>query len=64
MLWPLREQARSHRVLCWLFTGKHYRQLRHQLDSEAMKKLIAALHSPEVKAFILEKYKGAVLPAF
>ena len=33
-------------------------------DSEAMKKLIAALHSPEVKAFILEKYKGAVLPAF
>ena len=33
-------------------------------DSEAMKKLVAALHSPEVKAFILEKYKGAVLPAF
>ncbi|MCJ8207426.1 MetQ/NlpA family ABC transporter substrate-binding protein [Pseudomonas sp. RGM2987] len=33
-------------------------------DSEAMKKLVAALHTPEVKAFILEKYKGAVLPAF
>ncbi|MGF6126127.1 D-methionine transport system substrate-binding protein [Pseudomonas frederiksbergensis] len=33
-------------------------------DSDAMKKLVAALHSPEVKAFILEKYKGAVLPAF
>ncbi|MDR6914743.1 D-methionine transport system substrate-binding protein [Pseudomonas sp. 3296] len=33
-------------------------------DSEAMKKLVAALHSPDVKAFILEKYKGAVLPAF
>jgi D-methionine transport system substrate-binding protein len=33
-------------------------------DSEAMKKLVAALHSPEVKAFILEKYKGAVVPAF
>ena len=33
-------------------------------DSEAMKKLVAALHSPEVKAFILEKYKGSVLPAF
>ncbi|MGZ7458148.1 MetQ/NlpA family ABC transporter substrate-binding protein [Pseudomonas sp. Ma2-10] len=33
-------------------------------DSEAMRKLIAALHSPQVKAFILEKYKGAVLPAF
>ena len=33
-------------------------------DSDAMKKLVAALHSPEVKAFILEKYKGAVVPAF
>ena len=33
-------------------------------DSEDMKKLVAARHSPEVKAFILEKYKGAVLPAF
>ncbi|MCF4997445.1 methionine ABC transporter substrate-binding protein [Pseudomonas syringae] len=33
-------------------------------DSAAMQKLAAALHSPEVKAFILEKYKGAVLPAF
>jgi D-methionine transport system substrate-binding protein len=29
-----------------------------------MKKLVAALHSPEAKTFILEKYKGAVLPAF
>ncbi|POF86929.1 MetQ/NlpA family ABC transporter substrate-binding protein [Pseudomonas putida] len=33
-------------------------------DSDAMKKLVAALHSPEVKAFITEKYKGAVLPVF
>jgi D-methionine transport system substrate-binding protein len=33
-------------------------------DSEDMKKLVAALHSPEVKAFIIEKYKGAVVPAF
>ncbi|NHW98050.1 MULTISPECIES: MetQ/NlpA family ABC transporter substrate-binding protein [Pseudomonas] len=33
-------------------------------DSEAMQKLAAALHSPEVKKFITEKYKGAVLPAF
>jgi len=33
-------------------------------DSDAMKKLVAALHSPEVKAFILEKYKGAIVPAF
>ncbi|HWH88791.1 MAG TPA: MetQ/NlpA family ABC transporter substrate-binding protein [Pseudomonas sp.] len=33
-------------------------------DSDAMKKLATALHSPEVKQFITEKYKGAVLPAF
>ncbi|MHC3825538.1 MULTISPECIES: MetQ/NlpA family ABC transporter substrate-binding protein [Pseudomonas] len=33
-------------------------------DSDAMQKLAAALHSPEVKQFITEKYKGAVLPAF
>ena len=33
-------------------------------DSDAVKKLVAALHTPEVKQFIEEKYKGAVLPAF
>ncbi|MGC5701595.1 MetQ/NlpA family ABC transporter substrate-binding protein [Pseudomonas sp. NFXW11] len=33
-------------------------------DSDAMKKLITALHSPEVKQFINEKYKGAIVPAF
>ncbi|WP_426143797.1 MetQ/NlpA family ABC transporter substrate-binding protein [Pseudomonas sp. DWP3-1-2] len=33
-------------------------------DADAIQKLVAALHSPEVKAFILEKYKGAVVPAF
>lgn len=33
-------------------------------DAPAMQKLAAALHSPELKQFILEKYKGAVLPAF
>ncbi|KFE56527.1 MetQ/NlpA family ABC transporter substrate-binding protein [Pseudomonas syringae] len=33
-------------------------------DSDAIKKLVAALNSPEVKAFITEKYKGAVVPAF
>ncbi|EIK98423.1 NLPA lipoprotein [Pseudomonas sp. M47T1] len=33
-------------------------------DSDAMKKLAAALTSPEVKAFIEKKYNGAVLPAF
>ena len=34
------------------------------LVQEDMKKLVAALHTPEVKAFILEKYKGAIVPAF
>ncbi|MCY1295517.1 D-methionine-binding lipoprotein MetQ [compost metagenome] len=33
-------------------------------DSEALKKLSAALTSPEVKAFIEERYSGAVVPAF
>ncbi|GAB7530504.1 MetQ/NlpA family ABC transporter substrate-binding protein [Pseudomonas sp. 3A(2025)] len=33
-------------------------------DSDAIKKLVGALNSPEVKAFITEKYKGAVVPAF
>lgn len=33
-------------------------------DSPAFKKLAAALNSPEVKQFIAEKYKGAVVPAF
>ena len=33
-------------------------------DSAAMQKLIDALHSEEVKQFINEKYKGAVVPAF
>jgi len=29
-----------------------------------IKKLMEALHSPEIKKFIEEKYKGAVVPAF
>lgn len=33
-------------------------------DSPAVKKLAAALTSPEVKKFIEEKYKGAIVPAF
>ncbi|XXF08672.1 MetQ/NlpA family ABC transporter substrate-binding protein [Pseudomonas sp. D2-3] len=33
-------------------------------DSPAVQKLVKALHSDEVKAFILEKYQGAVVPAF
>lgn len=33
-------------------------------DGEAMQKLVRALHSEAVKRFILEKYQGAVVPAF
>ncbi|VYU00708.1 methionine ABC transporter substrate-binding protein [Clostridium tertium] len=33
-------------------------------DNEAFKKLDEAIHSPEVKKFIEEKYKGAIIPAF
>lgn len=33
-------------------------------DSDAVKKLVAALQTPEVKQFIEDKYKGAVVPAF
>jgi D-methionine transport system substrate-binding protein len=33
-------------------------------SSPAFKKLIAAVNSPEVKKFIEEKYKGAIVPAF
>lgn len=33
-------------------------------DSDAMRKLAAALTSPEAKKFIQTKYKGAVIPAF
>ncbi|MCC6075663.1 MetQ/NlpA family ABC transporter substrate-binding protein [Pseudomonas sp. GCM10022188] len=33
-------------------------------DSAAIQKLAQALHSPEVKQFIADKYKGAVVPAF
>ena len=33
-------------------------------DSDAMKKLAEALRSEDVKNFILEKYEGAVVPAF
>jgi D-methionine transport system substrate-binding protein len=33
-------------------------------DSAPLQKLVAALKTPELKAFILEKYKGAVVPTF
>jgi D-methionine transport system substrate-binding protein len=33
-------------------------------DSPAMKKLAAALRSPESKKFILERFKGSLVPAF
>ena len=39
------------------------RQLR-QLSPADIAKLMNALHTPEVKKFIQEKYKGAVVPAF
>ncbi|MHA6198186.1 MetQ/NlpA family ABC transporter substrate-binding protein [Pseudomonas wadenswilerensis] len=33
-------------------------------DADAIKKLVGALHSKEVKEFIQSKYQGAVIPAF
>jgi D-methionine transport system substrate-binding protein len=33
-------------------------------DKPAVQKLVKALHTPELKQFILDKYKGAVVPAF
>ena len=33
-------------------------------DSDAMQKLAAALNSEAVREFIMEKYEGAVVPAF
>ena len=33
-------------------------------DSPAIRKLAAALNSPEVKQFLADKYQGAVVPAF
>lgn len=33
-------------------------------ESDAIKKLAAALNSPEAKAFIEEQYKGSIIPAF
>lgn len=33
-------------------------------NSDAVKKLVAALQTPDVRAFIEQKYKGAVVPAF
>lgn len=33
-------------------------------NSAPLQKLVAALKTPELKAFILEKYQGAVVPAF
>ncbi|NCB54202.1 MAG: methionine ABC transporter substrate-binding protein, partial [Epsilonproteobacteria bacterium] len=33
-------------------------------NSDKTKALLKALQSPEVKKFIVEKYKGAIVPAF
>ncbi|WP_459616735.1 MetQ/NlpA family ABC transporter substrate-binding protein [Bordetella sp. 2513F-2] len=38
--------------------------LPEKKDAPAVRKLMDALHSDAVKQFILEKYKGAVVPAF
>ena len=35
-----------------------------QKDNAALQKLAKALHTPEVKQFIADKYQGAVVPAF
>ncbi|PYC29389.1 methionine ABC transporter substrate-binding protein [Aquipseudomonas alcaligenes] len=35
-----------------------------QKDNAALQKLAKALHTPEVKKFIADKYQGAVVPAF
>jgi D-methionine transport system substrate-binding protein len=37
---------------------------RDNKDAPAVQKLVKALQSPQVKQFILDKYKGAVVPAF
>jgi D-methionine transport system substrate-binding protein len=35
-----------------------------RVDAPEIRKLVAALHTPEVKKFIADKYQGAVVPAF
>lgn len=37
---------------------------KDEANNEAIKKLEAALNSPEVKKFIQDKYNGAIIPAF
>lgn len=37
---------------------------KDEANNDAIKKLQAALNSPEVKKFIQEKYNGAIIPAF
>jgi len=37
---------------------------KDRANDPAIQKLVKALHTPEVKKFILDKYKGAVIPAF
>ncbi|MFA7475456.1 MAG: MetQ/NlpA family ABC transporter substrate-binding protein, partial [Castellaniella sp.] len=33
-------------------------------DDPAIRKLVDALHTPKVRDYILEHYKGAIVPAF
>ena len=37
---------------------------KDNLQSPAIAKLVKTLHTPEVRKFIQDKYKGAVIPAF
>jgi len=38
--------------------------LKGNENDPRIKKLMAALHSPEIIKFIQEKYQGAIVPAF
>ncbi len=51
-------------ALCWYKYANILVTRADNKDAPGIKKLVNALHSPEVKKFILDKYKGAVVPAF
>ena len=38
--------------------------LKGNENDPRIKKLMEALHSPEIKKFIQDKYQGAIVPAF
>lgn len=37
---------------------------KDRANDASIQKLVKALHTPEVKKFIQDKYKGAIIPAF